>query len=217
MARDAGLIYRKSQSPVPVSTVRRILCNRLYTGDFEWLGKWECVQEILDGRNRKTRNAKTGGGVREFAFSGLISCGHCGCALTAEIERGKYIYYHCTGYHGKCPEKFVREEVLEEQFAGLLATLRFDQEIYDLTVRALKISFKDTKREHEEAVVNLRSKIDWLRKRLETVYIDKLDGTVNEDFYRRMAAQWRDELERCQRDLIRRQDASNIWTKGLRC
>ncbi len=225
MARDAGLVYRKSKAPVPVSTVHKILRNRLYTGDFEWLGKvykgshqplisldlWECVQEILDGRNRKTRNVKTGGGVKEFAFTGLISCGHCGCALTAEIKKAKYIYYHCTGYRGKCPEKFVREEVLEDQFAGLLAKLRFDQEIYDLIVRALKVSFKDTKREHEEALAKLHSESDRLQKRLEAAYIDKLDGAVDEDFYHRMSAQWRDELDRCQRDLTRRQEASNSY------
>lgn len=225
MARNAGLVYRKSQRPVPVSTVHKILRSRLYTGEFEWLGKvyqgnhkplvtkdlWYCVQDILDGRNQKTRHRKTGGGVREFAFTGLVSCGHCGCALTAEIKKGKYIYYHCTGFRGKCPEKFVREEVLEEHFARLLLKLRINQEVYDLIVRALKDSFAVEKRDYSEAVTNLLSESERLRKRLEAVYVDKLDGSVTEDFYRRMSAQWRDELDRCQRDLARHQEASNNY------
>ena len=225
MARKEGLAYRKSGRAVPVSTVHKILRSRLYTGEFEWLGKvyqgnhealiskdlWFCVQDILDGRNNKTRHPKTGGGVREFAFTGLISCGHCGCALTAEIKKGKYIYYHCTGYHGKCPEKFVREEVLEEQFAGLLRKLRIDEEVYDLIVEALHDSFEVERRDHDEAVTSLRAEIDRLRNRLEAVYVDKLDGTVTEGFYRRVSAQWRDELDRCQRDLSRHQDASNDY------
>ena len=224
-ARDAGLVYRKSQRPVPVSTVHKILRSRLYTGEFEWRGKvyqgshkplismdlWSSVQDILDGRNRKTRHPKTGGGEREFAFTGLISCGHCGCALTAEIKKGKYIYYHCTGFRGKCPERFVREEVLEEKFAGLLARLRFSKRIYDLIVRALKESFTVEKRDHAEAVANLRSEIDRLQKRLEAVYIDKLDGGVTDEFYQRMAAQWRDEIGRCQRDLTRHLEASSAY------
>src|SRR5262249_12443634 len=37
-ARAAGLVYRKSGSPVPVSTVQAALRNRLYTGEFEWGG-----------------------------------------------------------------------------------------------------------------------------------------------------------------------------------
>ncbi len=42
-------------------------------------------------------------------------------AGTAELKKGKYIYYHCTVFRGKCPERFVREEVLEEKFASLLS------------------------------------------------------------------------------------------------
>ena len=29
-------------------------------------------------------------------------------------------YYHCTGYRGKCPEPYAREELIEAQFAELL-------------------------------------------------------------------------------------------------
>src|SRR5262249_23075766 len=39
MARDAGLVYRKSGAKVPVSTIHAILRNRLYTGWFEWNSK----------------------------------------------------------------------------------------------------------------------------------------------------------------------------------
>ena len=41
--------------------------------------------------------------------------------------------------------------------------------------------------------------------------MDKLDGSVPEEFYRPMSAQWRDEVERCQRDLTRHQNASNDY------
>ena len=56
-----------------------------------------------------------------------------------------------------------------------------------------------------------RSEIDRLRGRLEAVYIDKLDGAVTDEFYRRVAAQWRDELDRCQRDMTRHLEASNAY------
>jgi len=35
-----------------------------------------------------------------------------------EIKKGRYVYYHCTGYKRKCPEPYTREEVLAERFAG---------------------------------------------------------------------------------------------------
>ena len=44
-AQAAGLVYRKSGTKLPVSTVHTILRNRLYTGWFEWNGK------IYEGRH----------------------------------------------------------------------------------------------------------------------------------------------------------------------
>jgi hypothetical protein len=144
-AYAAGLTYPKSGAKVPVSTVHTILRNRLYTGWFEWNGKliqgkhealvtvdlWERVQGMLDGRFAK----KAKRGKHDFAFSGLIACHACGCAVVGEIKKERYIYYHCTGYADKCQgtpascrRKHVREEALESQFTELLGRLRFDDE-----------------------------------------------------------------------------------------
>ena len=74
----------------------------MYHGTYEPIISRELreeVQAILDGRGtKKTRNMK-----EQFAFSGLITCGHCGCAMVGEIKKGRYLYYHCT-FKGKCPE-----------------------------------------------------------------------------------------------------------------
>ena len=37
----------------------------------------------------------TRGRQHDFAFAGLITCGHCGGAVTAELKKEKYVYYHC--------------------------------------------------------------------------------------------------------------------------
>ena len=49
---------------------------------------------------------------RQHAFAGLMTCGRCGCAYTAEMKKGRYIYYHCTGHRGACGNTYVREEDL---------------------------------------------------------------------------------------------------------
>src|SRR5215467_15695552 len=36
-----------------------------------------------------------------FAYTGLV---HCGCLFVGELKKRKYLYYHCTGNRGKCPE-----------------------------------------------------------------------------------------------------------------
>ena len=129
-ARERASSIRRSGAKVPVSTVHTILRNRLYTGWFEWNGKliqgrheplvsvelWERVQGVLDGRFAK----KAKRGKHDFAFSGLIACAMCGCAVVGEIKKQRYVYYHCTGYADKCQgnpascrRKYVREEALE--------------------------------------------------------------------------------------------------------
>jgi len=34
------------------------------------------------------------------------------------MKKGRYVYYHCTGYRGKRPEPCTSEETLEDRFAG---------------------------------------------------------------------------------------------------
>ena len=134
---------------MPRSTIHFILRHPLYMGEFDWNGRrykakhkplvsrelWERVQGVLDGRNaRKLRR-----GSRDFAFSGLMTCGHCGCALVGEIKKGRYVYYHCTGYKQKCGEPYVREEVIAERFSDLLGRLTFGEEVQRSLDRALRV------------------------------------------------------------------------------
>ncbi|WP_191555601.1 recombinase family protein [Brevundimonas aurantiaca] len=220
-AQAAGLAYRKSGVPLSVATVHKILRNRIYSGAFEWRGKiykgshdplvsvdlWNGVQEVLDGRNA----SKIHGTVHDFPFSGLITCGHCGCALVGEVKKKKYTYYHCTGFKGKCGEPYVREEVLEERFKEVLSRLRFDDEVFAMIKAALHESLADESRERTAAIAKLRAEADRLQKRIEIVYIDKLDGKVSEGFYERMQFQWREERDRCLKDIERHHTADDSY------
>ena len=214
-AHAAGLVYPRSGGKVPVSTIHTILRNRLYTGWFEWNGKliqgrhealiplelWERVQGVLDGRFAKKHRRMT----HDFAFSGLIACSKCGCSVIGEIKKQRYVYYHCTGYADKCQgnpatcrRKHVREEALEQQFTSLLGQLHFDDEVLSWVQEALRVSHADKRREQEEAIARLRSEYDRLQRRLDAMYVDKLDGRVNAAFFDKMAAEWRTEQARCQ-------------------
>ena len=205
MARNAGLAFRKSKQLVPKSTVHQVLRKRIYTGHFDWDGKtyagvhtslvsrqlWEQVQAVLDRRfARRHRKAK-----HDFAFSRLISCGHCGCSLVGEIKKQRYTYYHCTGYRGRCPEPYVREEVLEQKFTALLKNLVIDGDVLDWVSEALRESHQDQKRIHDEAIERLERKVRQLEYRIEEMYVDKLDGRIDAAFYDRKVVEWRSERD----------------------
>ena len=220
-AKAAGLVYRRTGGPLPVSNIHAILRNRLYTGDFDWNGRrhkgrheplvtkelWDRVQGVLDGRNaRKIRGTR-----HDFAFHGLVNCGHCGCAMVGEIKKARYVYYHCTGYKGKCPEPYVREEVIAERFSQVLRKLAFGDDVMSWVTKALRESHADEEKEHEAAIVRLRAEHDRLQQRLHAMYVDKLDGRIDQSFYSQMSEQWRSEQDNLMREIGRHQTADRTY------
>lgn len=221
MARTDGMLTRKSKVPVLKSTVHKMLRNRIYTGDFDWDGVfypgthspitskeiWEHTQMILDGRYIR----KSGKGKKNFAFSSLISCGHCGCSLVGQIQKERYVYYHCTGFKGKCSEPYVREEVLEKEFGCALEALRFDNEVLGWVRQSLLESHDDERKEHEEALARLQDEYNRIQKRIEAVYVDKVDGQVDVRFFEKMTNKWREEQSRILRDIETHQVADQRY------
>ena len=72
---------------------------------------------------------------------------------------------------------------------------------------ALRASHADKPREQEEAIARLRAECDRLQRRLDTMYVDRLDGRVDAASFDKMAAEWRAEQSRCQREIDRHQEA----------
>jgi site-specific DNA recombinase len=220
-ARAAGLTYRRTGAAVPVSAIHTMLRCLTYTGEFLWNGRvykgrheplvshelWERVQGVLDGRNaRKIRKSKF-----EFAFQGLISCGHCGCAMVGELKKGQYVYYHCTGYKGKCGEPYVRQEALEERFQETLARLEFGDKVLEWVTKALRESHVDEKKEHDAAIARLQTEYDRLQSRVHAIYVDKLDGRIDNHFFDKLSGDWRKEQDRCLREISLHQTADQSY------
>jgi hypothetical protein len=173
---------------------------------------WERVQGVLDGRFAKKHRRMT----HDFAFSGVIACGRC--SIVGEIKKQRYVYYHCTGYADKCRgepalcrRKYVREEVLEAQFAEFLGRLHFDDEVLGWVREALQASHADQRREHQEAIARLQAEYKRLDDGIHAMYVDKLDGKIGGDFYDRFAGEWREEQHRLQREIDRHQQADESY------
>lgn len=231
-ARKLGLTYRKSGAPVTKSSVRDILHNRLYTGWFEWNGNvyrgthtpvistevWERVQSVFADRGTPRRKDVK----HVFAFSQLIKCAQCGCLVVGERKNGKYTYYHCTGYSGggkpsPCASKYVREEAVERQFTEILGQLRIDSEIFEQICKAVRASHSDVKRERDEAIQGLQAEHDNLRKRIDAMYTDKLDGKVNDDYFLRLSRYWRREQARILDEIYAHQNSDqSCMEDGIR-
>lgn len=152
-----------------------------------------------------------------FSFSGLVTCGHCHCSLVGEIKKEKYIYYYCSGHKGKCPEPYVREEVLEKHFSDVIKKLHFPQEVLSWVKDALLCSNEDTQRFHQEAIVKLQAEYQKLESRIQTMYVDKLDRRILGDFFDSMSTKWRAEQSEILQAIQTHQNANqNYIVEGVK-
>ncbi|MBM3739604.1 MAG: recombinase family protein, partial [Acidobacteria bacterium] len=183
------------------SVVHQILRKRIYTGDFDWDGetypgthealvtreRWHRVQELLDARaENKIRKVK-----HDFAYTGLVHCGHCGCVFVGELKKRKYVYYHCTGNRGKCPEPYTRQEVLTREFAGILRELVIPQPILEWLGDAVLTCDQTEQAAHAQAIKKLQVRYDQIKARIETMYLDKLDGRITQELFDKHSATFR--------------------------
>ena len=200
------------------SGVHQILRKRLYTGDFDWDGTtyagtheplvtrevWQRVQGLLDARAvNKTRKVK-----HDFAYTGLVHCGHCGCLFVGELKKGKYVYYHCTGNRGKCPDPYTRQEVLEREFASILQELVIPQPILEWLGDAVLTSDQTEQAARAQTIRSLQTRHDQIEARIETMYMDKLDGRITQEFFDKQSATLRREQDGLQRKIQEIQKAT---------
>ena len=133
---DLGVLNR-NQKPLAKATIAKILSDRVYLGFVKHKGEYyqdsfeaivpqklfEAVQKVLrtKARPRRTREG------HNFPFTGLFSCGECGCMITAQWATGctgiRYRYYRCTKKKGPCSQGYVREDVLVTQLQEQLKTI----------------------------------------------------------------------------------------------
>jgi site-specific DNA recombinase len=69
----------------------------------------------------------------------------------------------------------------------------------------------DERREHEEAIKRHQAEYKRLQDRINTMYVDKLDGLIDTAFFDKMSNQWREEQNRCQREIDRHQSADKSY------
>jgi site-specific DNA recombinase len=207
------------------SSVAQILKNPFYTGDFLWNGKrypgkhpplidkalFDRAQAVAAQRN------DTRATVHRFPYTGLLKCAACGCAITAEIKKDRYIYYHCTFDKGSCGGQYVREEELERQFEDILGELHFSETLLDWMREALRQSQKEKAEYHRRAIEKLNAQYAKLQNRIDQIYLDKLDGEVEEAFYRRNVSAWREEQAQIRTRIERHEKADqNYIEQGIR-
>jgi site-specific DNA recombinase len=218
-AAELGIVSRRTGKPLSPSAIHGILGSPFYYGLVRWGGEevtgkhepliskalYDRVQEVMRHEPRPKRLL--------FPWKGLLVCGTCGSAVTAEQHTKhqkngnihRYVYYRCTGWKngGKsCKDSYLREDEVSEQLGEPLRTLVIHPPFLEKIRKALRDSTVAERGLSESRLTALRAEETRLKKRLEQAYEDKLDGVLPAEEYREKAGTWRDRLSAVRREII---------------
>ncbi|EKE25639.1 MAG: cassette chromosome recombinase B [uncultured bacterium] len=188
-----GLRSRKGMK-VSSSQVHAILKNPFYYGEMLVKKKiyehkyqplvsrllFDKVQEVFNGYNRQNFKRTN----KPYVFRGLIRCSHCGCAITPELQK-EYVYYHCTNFHGNCPNKkvWLREKDLLEQIKDVFQSLKLEPDALEKLKDELRIAHASEKQYYEQNVSAINRQLGQIDARLKMMYNDRLDGRITTTEY----------------------------------
>jgi DNA invertase Pin-like site-specific DNA recombinase len=214
-----GLTHPRSGRRMMKAEIHRILTNPIYAGDFRWAGKLHRgVHEPLVSRETfadvqavLTRRPRARHPKQRHAFMGLLRCGRCGCAMTAEMKKGRYVYYRCTGYKGDCGNVYIRQEVLGDLLGEVVAQVQIPEPLADCLARALRQGQADLDTERTQTLARLQQRERAVQGKLDRAYEDYLEGHIQEAFWMRKSTEWEAELTTVKAELARLSSAAPAY------
>lgn len=167
-AVDEWGLTNRNKMPPARSMFYKMFDNHFYYGYFYYNGElhtgkhkpmitkqqFDQAQAIIGNTKRPTyKNQK-------FAYTGLATCGECGCGITAEtkyknIQDGtirSYTYYHCTKRRGKCSQKCLEENKFNEQVSEVLKEIEIPPSFHKWAIKVLKRQNAAEAQLHRETV-----------------------------------------------------------------
>jgi len=124
--------------------------------------------------------------AKPFIFRGLIRCGNCGCAMSPERHKKKYVYYSCTNAKKDlCDRKvYVSEEtLLKPVYKVLRAFKNIPQSRIDEIIEGLKKSTQSKEIYHKDSIKSLRDEYDGIQVKLQRLTDLLIDGSVPKEVY----------------------------------
>ncbi len=191
ISKDLGLRSYKG-NVLSVSCVQRILRNIFYYGIFEFKGEtyqgshepliskklFDTCQEVMKSRGHiKTRKAD-----KIFPFRGLLTCGECGCTITAETQKG-HNYYRCTKKKSPCSQRYVREEILTEQVKSFLQKVSLSGQDTEKVLCELDKDEQKAKTNNQATLQNLKNEAAAISAKLDKLLSAYLDEIVSAEEY----------------------------------
>ena len=212
-----------------------ILRNSFYYGHFRYAGEvyegtHEAIisKELYDKVNAIIKNRARRTDVKNdpSPYCGLMRCGGCGMAITAEIKEKHqingnihhYTYYRCTRKSKavKCKEAPIRSELLDSQLSALLGEYAMPSEWISPLSALLDIEAANASKTAAGAVHGLRDKAEDISRtlaRLTDLYV--AEDLEREEYLSRRRALM-SERRTLEEQIVRLERAPAAWVEPVR-
>jgi hypothetical protein len=215
--------------PLCKATLQRMLTNKVYLGLIVHNGEtyegcfpaivsratFEKVQEVLKNRAKPRHSKKR----HYFPFTGLLTCGECGAAITAQWAHGNggtYRYYRCTKRLGSCSQRYLREDLLVEQLKDKISKVALCEDWKEKMLAKVEMWEKENIQSSQSFAQNLEKEIKETEQKLDKLVNAFLDGSIEKETY--LAK--KDELIKTKTDLNKRKAdfgrKGNNWIEPLK-
>jgi site-specific DNA recombinase len=227
---------KRRGAPLAISVLHRAFTDPFYMGYFNYKGKlhkgsykamitieeFDLIQEIL-GRKEKAKPHK-----HDFAFTGFITCGSCGCAVTASKKLKKikstgeyktYTFYHCTKRKGAaaCPDKhYTTKNEMEAMIITELENIALNPLWKTWAFDSIKEDYDDELVKHKELLNKTRDYEQRLLLEIDTLLDLRISNELTEEKYNQKKAERQSLLLRVQEKYNRLERNVNDWITQLK-
>jgi site-specific DNA recombinase len=183
------------------STIHELLGNPFFVGRNRWMGhEYEgkqdpIISEDLFSRVQAMMHGKTTPKYSKHnpLFKAIIRCGECEGVITWQTQKGHW-YGRCNGYRGCTKRPFVRQEELEQQLVAVFDSLASPSPaIIDWVKDALREKHQSEMGLHHATSKQLQDRHAYLRRRIDIMYDDRVDGRISPEKYDQKVKEAEDE------------------------
>ena len=226
-------LRRKNGKPLHINEIRQILSNKFYVGIMNYNGEYhegnhkcfiskELFQKTQEEIQKRSKHFKKS---YRFPFLGLARCSECGAAITAEQHikfykttnrKVTYIYYRCTKKLGPCSQIPITSFDMETQIRKVVSDVVLPQSWADRWLKFLARDELSEKQSSETTIQNLKTDIQNLDRKQNTLLDSYLDSVVDPETYKTKKNELFETKLKLQEEIVKVEETGSSWLEPMR-
>ena len=189
-----------------LSLVAKVLHNDFYSGTmrttngifdhaYEHLVSnelYDAVQSKMFGYKQAPRKYAS----LPFMYRGMVTCLECGCRVTFERKKNRYVYGHCTQFRGKHNAVYITEDELTKQYSAALDSIRIPQQEAERILLQLRKDLKAGEVAKRTSITHLAKSLRDLEERCDKLYEHFAAGAIDQTYYQKKYTDFQLEIEK---------------------